>query len=105
MATTQLKMSSIITTGLFCIRSYRYIEGDDSKFNDQPFILKKLLKILGDNSFGIYLCHMLIIRILNKLVPILNIFPINGIFVIVISTMCVIIAHRILGKYAYIIGV
>lgn len=54
---------------------------------------------------GIYLCHMLIIRILNKLVPMANVFPINAIFVIMISTVCVMMAHRILGKYAYVIGV
>ena len=68
-------------------------------------ILKKFLKVLGDNSFGIYLSHMLIIRILNKLVPMANIFPINAIFVIMISTVCVMMAHRILGKHAYVIGV
>lgn len=105
MATTQLKMSSIITTGLFCIRAYIYIEADDLNLNEQPVILKKILKVLGDNSFGIYLSHMLIIRILNKLVPMANIFPINAIFVIMISTVCVMMAHRILGKHAYVIGV
>lgn len=105
MATTQLKMSSIITTGLFCIRAYIYIEADDLNLNEQPVILKKFLKVLGDNSFGIYLSHMLIIKILNKLVPMANIFPINAIFVIMISTVCVMMAHRILGKYAYVIGV
>ena len=73
--------------------------------NEQPVVLKKFLKVLGDNSFGIYLCHMLIIRILNKLVPMANVFPINAIFVIMISTVCVMMAHRILGKYAYVIGV
>ena len=105
MATTQLKMSSIITTGLFCISAYIYIEAGDLNLNEQPVILKKFLKVLGDNSFGIYLCHMLIIRILNKLVPMANVFPINAIFVIMISTVCVMMAHRILGKYAYVIGV
>lgn len=105
MATTQLKMSSIITTGLFCIRAYIYIEADDLNLNEQPVILKKFLKVLGDNSFGIYLSHMLIIKILNKLVPMANIFPINAIFVIMISTVCVMMAHRILGKHAYVIGV
>ena len=105
MATTQLKMSSIITTGLFCIRAYIYIEDGDLNLNEQPVILKKFLIVLGDNSFGIYLSHMLIIRILNKLVPMANIFPINAIFVIMISTVCVMMAHRILGKHAYVIGV
>lgn len=105
MATTQLKMSSIITTGLFCISAYIYIEAGDLNLNEQPVVLKKFLKVLGDNSFGIYLCHMLIIRILNKLVPMANVFPINAIFVIMISTVCVMMAHRILGKHAYIIGV
>lgn len=105
MATTQLKMSFIITTGLFCICAYIYIEDGDLKLNEQPVILKKFLIVLGDNSFGIYLSHMLIIRILNKLVPMANIFPINAIFVIMISTVCVMMAHRILGKHAYVIGV
>lgn len=105
MATTQLKMSSIITTGLFCIRAYIYIEDGDLNLNEQPVILKKFLIVLGDNSFGIYLSHMLIIRILNKLVPMANIFPINAIFVIMISIVCVMMAHRILGKHAYVIGV
>ena len=68
MATTQLKMSSIITTGLFCISAYIYIEAGDLNLNEQPVVLKKFLKVLGDNSFGIYLCHMLIIRILNVII-------------------------------------
>ena len=97
MATTQLKMSSIITTGLFCISAYIYIEAGDLNLSEQPVVLKKFLKVLGDNSFGIYLCHILIIRILNKLVPMANVFPINTIFVIMISTVCVMMAHRILN--------
>lgn len=84
---------------------YIYIEASDLNLNEQPVILKKFLKVLGDNSFGIYPSHMLIIRILNKLVPIVNIFPINAIFVIMISTVCLMMAHGILGKYAYVIGV
>lgn len=40
MATTQLKMSSIITTGLCCIRAYIYIEAGDLNLNEQPVILK-----------------------------------------------------------------
>ena len=86
-------------------KSIHNIEAGDLNLNEQPVILKKFLKVLGDNSFGIYLCHMLIIRILNKLVPMANVFPINAIFVIMISTVCVMMAHRILGKYAYVIGV
>ena len=39
MATTQLKMSSIITTGLFCISAYIYIEAGDLNLNEQPVVL------------------------------------------------------------------
>ena len=38
MATTQLKMSSIITTGLFCISAYIYIEAGDLNLNEQPVV-------------------------------------------------------------------
>ena len=82
LATTQLKFSSILTTSIVCYGVFMYFtdyKGTDVKLFDFG---SKIMVILGNNSFGIYLCHMLIWRALGKIVPKINIFPINTVLTI-----------------------
>lgn len=56
---TQIKLSSFITSTIFLTMSYLYISDDKIQFKS------KVLQTLGDYSFGIYLSHILVIRLLR----------------------------------------
>lgn len=92
---TQLKLSSIMTGLFFVLLAYKFI-----CFKRVYKI--KWLKLLGDYSFGIYYSHLAIQYVLS-IVPYYNkfvIFPLNTIVVTVITTICVFIGKKLLGKYA-----
>lgn len=92
-AGTQLKLTSLITGVCFCLLAYNYIISDINKNT-------KMLKLLGDNSFGIYFSHIAVMEVLllipfySKIVP----YPINAMLVIVLNIICIYIGKRILGK-------
>lgn len=93
---TQLKLTSILSGTLFALLAYKYIMSDKS-----PCKVKSL-RILGDNSFGIYFSHLAVMAVLSHL-PYYSqyiIFPFNAIITIFITLLCVIIGKKILGKYA-----
>ena len=103
LATTQLRLSSLLSSIIICIVAFLYIEKDiDSK--SHIGLLCRLTIRIGNNSFGIYLCHMLVWRVINKVVPEVNVFPISTVLVIVGSLAFVKVGHRIAGKYAYLFG-
>ncbi|WP_448781956.1 acyltransferase family protein [Blautia sp.] len=103
LATTQLRLSSVLSSIIICIGAFLYIEKDrDSK--EYIGLLWYLVIWIGNNSFGIYLCHMLVWRVINKVVPEVNVFPISTVLVIVGSLAFVNVGHRITGKYAYLFG-
>lgn len=92
---TQLKISSIISGVIFVIMAYQFI-----------FSIREcncvVLKKLGDISFGIYFLHIAVMFVLEilpfykRLTP----YPINAIIVIFVTSLCVYLGKRILGKYA-----
>lgn len=92
---TQVKLSCIISGGLFVIMAYRFIYSNRECHN---IVLKKL----GDISFGIYFSHIAVMSALGflpyykRLTP----YPINAIMVIIVTSLCVYLGKRILGKYA-----
>lgn len=103
MATTQVRLTSIISSMVAMFISYLYIiDKNDVKDNK----LTKLLIIVGDSSFGIYLSHILIMAILSQFSVYLCIpFPITSIIVVFVSTICVIIGKKVLGvKYSKLLG-
>lgn len=103
LATTQLRLSSVLSSIIICIGAFLYIEKDrDSK--EHIGLLWYLVIWTGNNSFGIYLCHMLVWRVINNVVPEVNVFPISTVLVIVGSLAFVNVGHRITGKYAYLFG-
>lgn len=90
---TQVKFTAFITNILFLILAYHFIITDKLK------IKNKILVKIGDYSFGIYLSHMLIIQILNK-IPLYSVLPygFDSALVFGITFLCVICGHKILGK-------
>lgn len=90
---TQLKLSSLLTSTLFllCIHTILIKE----EFNTK----NKFLILLGDYSFGIYLCHMMIMKY-SRFIPFYNHmpYPINSVTITLISLTCCIIGYKILGK-------
>lgn len=91
---TQLKMSSLLTSSMFILITYTYI--NSNAFNGKC----KTLLLIGDHSFGIYISHCMILELFNhyiyfwKFIP----FGINSLILLIITLLCVIIGKRILGE-------
>lgn len=95
LATTQIRISSMIASVFLMFLSYIYMnnKGNPRTRGEEMFAF------LGDCSFGIYLSHILVIRVLNKVPGYSRIpFPMTTVCIILISTFCVAVGRRILGK-------
>ena len=92
---TQLKLTAILSGVLFALLAYKFIVSEH-------VVTNKLLKLLGDKSFGIYFSHLAVMWVLVR-VPYYKtfaVYPINAVITLFVSLICVIIGKRILGKYA-----
>ena len=91
---TQLKLSAIFTGVCFVILAYHFI-------NSKKEYNSKILKVLGDNSFGIYFSHIAVMALLS-LIPFYRIviYPINAIIVIVVNIIFIYIGKKILKRYS-----
>ena len=95
LAITQLRISSYVSSFLFCLIAYSFI----MTFPYKPDRLSIFIKTIGDYSYGIYLIHMAIIRLLMKLgVYDYIVFPINWIVILIGTTLVIFIVKKILGK-------
>lgn len=90
---SQMKMSVFLTSSMFLLLAYYWLV--DDRYTPRT----RILSFLGDWSFGIYLSHMVVIRILN-LIPFCNSipFPVNSAIVLVISAAGVYFGGKICGK-------
>lgn len=99
---TQLKLSAIASGLTICIYAFRFIHSDlyINKFSS-------LFKLIGDNSFGIFFCHIAIMMVLNKIpgYKSIAIFPLNGIIALIISLLFTILVKRLFKSYAKYLGV
>lgn len=90
---TQIKMTSFLTSSLFLLIVYKIL--------NMPSIdvKSKFLRSLGDYSFGVYLCHIMVMRVLAK-VPYYSYlpYPITSAVVVLISLGCCYIGYKIFGK-------
>lgn len=89
---SQIKMTTYLTSTVFILLAYCYLKNNKSKTN-------KILTVIGDCSFGIYLSHILFKRLLQftdvyDLLP----FGVNTVIIFVLSLMFVLIGRKILGK-------
>ncbi|MDE6292629.1 MAG: hypothetical protein K2L98_02985, partial [Bacilli bacterium] len=89
----QLKFTAFVTSTLFLLMSYWYIVNDKIKVGN------KLLILIGNYSFGIYLSHMMIIKVLRK-VSFYSSSPyiVNSLIVLAVCLLFLIIGHKICGK-------
>lgn len=90
---TQIKMTSFLTSSLFLLIVYKIL--------NMPSIdvKSKFLRSLGDYSFGVYLCHIMVMWVLAK-VPYYSYlpYPITSAVVVLISLGCCYIGYKIFGK-------
>ena len=91
---TQLKLSSLLTSSMFLLISYSYINNNSFKGNCKPLLL------IGNYSFGIYISHCMIIVLLSNILPFWKSIPfgINSLIVLLITLLCVIIGKKICGE-------
>ena len=91
---TQLKLSSLLTSSIFILLAYNYIK--DSKFNCN----NKALITIGNYSFGIYISHLMVLALLNKIIPFWSSIPfgINSLIVLSVTFLCTIIGKKICGE-------
>lgn len=102
MATTQLRISSIITSMSSICFAYKFIK---SEKNLSKNIIGKVLVLIGNTSFGVYFSHLLIMDFLAA-TPIWKyaLFPLNSIIILSISVIGVLIGNKILSKFAWVLG-
>lgn len=90
---SQLKLTSILSSSIFILMMYSVLLNR----NQQP--KSRLLCMIGDYSFGIYLVHMMFFKLLEnfdlyKLIP----YPINSIVVLAISFIFCYTCSTVFGK-------
>ena len=90
---TQLKFTSLITSTITMLLFYKFLANNKIKCTN------KFLILIGDYSFGIYLSHILIMKILSKLPLYPNIpYIINSLIIVLISLFCAYIGNKICHK-------
>lgn len=90
---TQIKMTSFLTSSLFLLIVYKILSMPNID------VKSKFLCSLGDYSFGVYLCHIMVMWVLAK-VPYYSYlpYPITSAVVVLISLGCCHIGYKICGK-------
>ena len=90
---TQLKLTSFLTSSLFLLLVYVILKS--CHFD----IKNRFLRMVGDYSFGIYLCHMMVINILSTFIPEYNSvpYPVTSFIVVLLSFFCCYIGNRACG--------
>ena len=90
---TQIKLTSFLTSTLFLLIVYKILNKPNID------VKSKFLRLLGDYSFGIYLCHIMVMIILGKVPYYTSLpFPLTSAIVILISLECCHLGYKICGK-------
>lgn len=92
---TQLKLTSILSGSLFALMAYRFI-------TNEKHIEVKTLYLLGNVSFGIYFAHLAVMAVFGKVsyYNTIAVYPINALITLVVTSVCVLLGRKILGKNA-----
>lgn len=87
---TQLKLTSLLSSSIFLLIVYTILD------NPSINIKSRVLRSIGDLSFGIYLCHIMIMLLLER-VSFYNVlpFPLTSVIVVLISWGFCYFANRI----------
>jgi peptidoglycan/LPS O-acetylase OafA/YrhL len=90
---TQIKLTSLLTSSLFLLIVYTILNKPNID------VKSKFLRLLGDYSFGIYLCHIMVMIILGKVPYYTSLpYPLISVVVILISLGCCCLGYKICGK-------
>lgn len=90
---TQIKLSSFLTSSIFMLMSYWYINNKSINENNSIMIM------IGDCSFGIYISHIMVLRALGKIPLWSNIpFPLTTLIVLLVTVISVVVGQKICGK-------
>lgn len=90
---TQIKLSSFLTSSLFLLIVYTILNKPNID------VKSKFLRLLGDYSFGIYLFHIMIMRVLDNVPYYESLpYPLTSAIVVLISFVCCYIGDKICGK-------
>jgi len=91
---TQLKLSSFLTSTIFLLIIHTLLQ--DGRFD----IKSRFLRMLGDYSFGVFLCHMLVLDALVEFVPFYESipYPLNALVVVLVSLLFCYIIDRLCGE-------
>lgn len=92
---TQLKLTSVLTGALFVLIAYNYVLNTENK--NIP-----ILKLLGDNSFGIYFSHIAVMNVI-RFIPFFNeyvLYPISSVVFVFATLGCVLLGKKILGRFS-----
>ena len=94
---TQMKLSALLSGTLFCMLAFRFI------FSDGPCRSWMVpLELLGDQSFGIYFCHILVMGLLPRIPEYATCvdFWVGKLFAtLAVSFLVVVVLVKITGKY------
>lgn len=89
---SQLKLTALLTNTLFLLTAHVLLQRRD--FEPRS----RLLRSLGDYSFGIYLSHVFIIMVLEKIPYFFHLpFPLNSVIVVLAGLSCCHIGYLICG--------
>lgn len=100
MATTQLRITSVVASLVVCVICGRYLKG---KKPARSVVSKALIKV-GDYSFGIYLSHILVRQILNKFFGGYMFAPVDTLLMLGICIACIAVGKKLIGKFAWLLG-
>lgn len=94
---TQLKISALLTSSIFILLAYWFINSNSIK------IKGKALFLIGDCSFGIYLSHIMFKNVLSHIpyyssIPTICQYILDSFFVLIISLLFVVVGKKLLGK-------
>lgn len=91
---TQFKLTSLLTSVLFMLIAYEILK------SGRYDIKNKFLCMLGDYSFGIYLCHLMIMHNLILHVPAYNSipYPVTSVIILLLSFGCCYIVSKVCGE-------
>ena len=91
---SQLKISAVLTSIFFILIIFYYIKSDKYKGNN------RLLLLIGNYSFGIYISHYMVIGLLGKIIPFWKSIPfgINTMIVLLVTLLFIILGNKICGE-------
>lgn len=90
---SQLKISNLLTSSMFLVLAFLYLKDDAVTYKP------KILIMLGDCSFGIYLCHIMVMKVLNHIPGyVLLDYGANTFVVLLLSFTCVVFTRKIVGE-------